>query len=82
MVLALQREGELIGVIHIEPQQRGHMLGYWLGSAFPQVGDNIELAVVIIVIFSVVPIGIEVWRHRRKAKLDAALEEFNEEHPG
>jgi RimJ/RimL family protein N-acetyltransferase len=34
MVLALQREGELIGVIHIEPQQRGHMLGYWLGCAY------------------------------------------------
>jgi len=57
------------------------MLGYWLGSAFPWVGDNIELAVVVIVLFSVVPIGIEVWRHRRKAKLDAALVEFNEEHP-
>lgn len=57
------------------------LLGYWLGSAFPQVGDNIELAVVIIVIFSVVPIGIEVWRHKRKAKLDAALDKFNEEHP-
>jgi membrane-associated protein len=57
------------------------MLGYWLGSAFPAIGDNIELAVVIIVIFSLVPIGIEVWRHKRKAKLDAALDEFNEEHP-
>jgi membrane-associated protein len=58
------------------------MIGYWLGSAFPGIGDNIELAVVIIVAFSVVPIGIEVWRHRRKVKLDAALEQFNEEHPG
>jgi membrane-associated protein len=57
------------------------LLGYWLGSAFPQIGDNLELAVVIIVIFSLVPIGIEFWRHRRKAKLDAALEKFNEEHP-
>ena len=55
------------------------LLGYWLGSAFPWIGKNIELAVLVIVIFSVVPIGIEVWRHRRKAKLDAALAEFNEE---
>ena len=57
------------------------LLGYWLGSAFPWIGDNLELAVVVIVLFSVVPIGIEIWRHRRKAKLDAALAEFNEEHP-
>ena len=34
MVFALQRERELIGVIHMEPQQRGHMLGYWLGRAY------------------------------------------------
>ena len=27
-------------------------------------------------------IGIEVWRHRRKAKLRDDLAEFNEEHPG
>ena len=58
------------------------MMGYWLGSAFPSIGKNIELVVVIIVVFSLIPIGIEVWRHRRKAKLDAALAEYNEEHPG
>jgi membrane-associated protein len=58
------------------------LLGYWLGSAFPGIGDNLELAVVIIVAFSLVPIGIELWRHRRKARLDAALAEYNEEHPG
>jgi membrane-associated protein len=58
------------------------MLGYWLGSAFPWIGKNMEFAVLIIVVFSLIPIGIEVWRHRRKAKLDAALAEFNEEHPG
>ena len=57
------------------------LLGYWLGQTFPWIGKNIELAVLVIVLFSLVPIVIEVWRHRRKAKLDAALEEFNEEHP-
>ena len=57
------------------------LLGYWLGSAFPWIGDNLELAVIVIVLFSVVPIGIEVWRHRRKARLDAALAEYNDEHP-
>jgi membrane-associated protein len=49
-------------------------LGYWLGRSFPGIGDNLEIAIVIIVMFSLVPIGIEVWRHRRKAK-DAALAE-------
>ncbi len=57
------------------------LLGYWLGQTFPWIGKNIELAVLVIVLFSVVPIGIEFWRHRRKAKLDAALAEYNEEHP-
>jgi membrane-associated protein len=49
-------------------------LGYWLGRAFPGIGDNLELAIVVIVAFSVVPIGIEVWRHRRKAKAAAVAE--------
>jgi membrane-associated protein len=43
-------------------------LGYWLGRSFPGIGDNLELAIVVIVLFSLVPIGIEVWRHRRKTK--------------
>ncbi len=43
-------------------------LGYWLGHAFPGIADNLEIAVVVIVLFSVVPIGIEVWRQRRKAR--------------
>jgi len=55
------------------------LLGYWLGQTFPWIGKNIELAVLVIVLFSLVPIGIEVWRHRRKAKLDAALAEYNED---
>jgi membrane-associated protein len=52
-------------------------LGYWLGRAFPGIGDNLEIAIVVIVLFSLVPIGIEIWRHRRKAKA-AALAEVGE----
>jgi membrane-associated protein len=48
-------------------------LGYWLGRTFPGVGDNLEIVIVVIVLFSLVPIGIEIWRQRRKAK-DAARE--------
>ena len=47
-------------------------MGYWLGRSFPGIGDNLEIAVVIIVLFSMVPVAVEIWRHRRKAKLGAA----------
>jgi RimJ/RimL family protein N-acetyltransferase len=43
-VLALQRDDELIGVIGIEPQQRGQMLGYWLGHAYWGLGYMSEAA--------------------------------------
>lgn len=42
-------------------------LGYWLGHVFPGIADRLELAIVVIVFFSLVPIAVEVWRHRRKA---------------
>ena len=45
--------------------------GYWLGRTFPGIGDNLDVVIVVIVLFSLVPVGIEIWRHRRKAK-DAA----------
>ena len=44
------------------------LLGYWLGSAFPWIGKNIEYAIVLIVVLSLVPIAIEFIRHRRNSK--------------
>ena len=41
------------------------MLGYFLGSAFPSLGENIDKAIIVILAFSVVPIAYEWWRHRR-----------------
>ena len=41
------------------------LLGYFLGSAFPSLGENIDKAIVVILAFSVVPIAYEWWRHRR-----------------
>lgn len=41
------------------------LLGYWLGSAFPAIGKNIEYAIVAIVLISLLPIAIEFIRHRR-----------------
>lgn len=41
------------------------LLGYFLGAAFPSLGQNIDKAIVAIVIFSVLPIVFEWVRHRR-----------------
>jgi membrane-associated protein len=41
------------------------LLGYWLGSAFPWIGKNIEYAIVLIVVISLIPVAIEIIRHRR-----------------
>ena len=41
------------------------LLGYFLGSAFPTLGENIDKAILVILAFSVIPIAYEWWRHRR-----------------
>jgi membrane-associated protein len=41
------------------------LLGYFLGSAFPGLGENIDKAIIVILAFSVIPIAFEFWRHRR-----------------
>lgn len=44
------------------------LIGYTLGRAFPAIGDNIEIAVLVIVFVSLLPIAIEFIRHRRAPK--------------
>ncbi len=44
------------------------LLGYTLGRAFPAIGDNIEIAVLVIVFVSVLPVIVEFIRHRRAPK--------------
>jgi len=41
------------------------LLGYWLGKSFPWFGKNIEYAVLLIVMISLIPVAIEFIRHRR-----------------
>ncbi len=41
------------------------LLGYFLGTAFPGLGQKIDLAILVILAFSVVPVGYELWRHHR-----------------
>ncbi len=43
------------------------LLGYFLGAAFPALGENIDLAIIVILAISVVPVAFEWWRHKRTA---------------
>ncbi len=44
------------------------LCGYFLGAAFPTLGENIDKAILVILAFSVVPIAYEWWKHRRDAR--------------
>lgn len=44
------------------------LLGYFLGSAFPSLGENIDKAILLIVAFSVIPVAWEWRKHRRAAR--------------
>ena len=44
------------------------LLGYFLGSAFPALGENIDKAIIAILAFSLVPIVYEWWKHRRAGR--------------
>ncbi len=48
------------------------LLGYFLGSAFPGLGDKIDLAILVILAFSVIPVAFEWWRHHRTSSPAAA----------
>ena len=41
------------------------LLGYFLGDAFPTLAESIDKLIIVIVAFSVIPIAIEWWRHKR-----------------
>jgi membrane-associated protein len=42
------------------------LVGYFLGEAVPQLSDHLELAVLLIVAVSVLPMVYEYWKHRRE----------------
>lgn len=43
------------------------LLGYFLGSAFPALGENLDIAIIVILGFSLIPVVYEWWRHHRHA---------------
>jgi membrane-associated protein len=47
------------------------LLGYFLGRTVPALGDNIDLVIVVILMFSVIPVAYEWWRHRRTSSPEA-----------
>jgi membrane-associated protein len=49
------------------------VLGYFLGQV-DAIKNNIELAAVVVVAISLIPVGIEFWKHRRAASVSG--------HPG
>jgi membrane-associated protein len=42
------------------------LLGYFLGSAFPALGENIDKAILVILAFTLTPFVYEYWKHRRR----------------
>jgi membrane-associated protein len=44
------------------------LLGFFLGQAFPALQDKLDLAIVVIVLVSLVPAGIEWYRHRGETR--------------
>jgi len=43
------------------------LLGYFLGHAFPALGENIDKAIIVLLAVSLLPIVYEWWKHRRHA---------------
>ncbi|HET6560695.1 MAG TPA: VTT domain-containing protein [Marmoricola sp.] len=44
------------------------LIGYFLGEAVPALSDHLELAVLLIVAVSVLPMAFEWWKHRREVR--------------
>jgi membrane-associated protein len=40
--------------------------GYLLGRAIPNIGDHIHLVVAIVIVLSLIPIGLEILKERKR----------------
>jgi membrane-associated protein len=47
------------------------LAGFFLGQAFPSLGENIDKAIIVIIAFSLLPIVWEWWRHKRTTAPEA-----------
>lgn len=57
------------------------LLGFFLGGVFPWLGDNIDYAIIAILLFSVIPVAIEWIRKRRHVATRAAATPVSTEEP-
>jgi membrane-associated protein len=46
------------------------LLGYFLGAAFPSLGENMDKAIIAILAFSLIPVAYEWWKHSRHVTAD------------
>jgi membrane-associated protein len=51
------------------------LLGYFLGAALPVLQDKLDVAIVLIVLVSLIPAGIEWMRHRKRRAENPAVDE-------
>ena len=47
------------------------LAGYFLGAAFPALGENIDKAIIVIIAVSLLPVAWEWWRHKRTTAPEA-----------
>jgi membrane-associated protein len=40
--------------------------GYLLGRVIPNISDYVHIVVVVVIVLSVIPIGVEILRERRR----------------
>jgi membrane-associated protein len=50
------------------------LLGFFLGSAFPDLASNIDKAIIVILAVSVIPVAYEWWKHRRTAQTPTGVD--------
>lgn len=48
-------------------------LGFFLGDVFPALGEQIDKAIIVILVFSLLPIAWEWWRHKRNKAPEGAV---------
>jgi membrane-associated protein len=42
------------------------LLGYFLGQRFPTLGDKLDIVIPVIIVLSLIPVGVEYYRHRNE----------------
>ena len=49
------------------------LLGYFLGAAIPNISRYIHWVIAVVILLSVLPVAIEIWREKKRSATRAAL---------